>query len=147
MATKRASCLLPSPSLTVCINNAVVRTTGGAVCVIFSALTAVLTRAGSPHAPPCPMNALFNTSVRTVIFLGPNGKVGLGSELIRYRTACPTNSPIRTIFFEYCSVDRGGAGHQSWTAQYRLCLLCALGKVLRTLRVLCADVMAHGPWE
>ena len=33
-----------------------------------------------------------------------------GTELIEYQTACPTNTPLRTVFFEdfYCSLHTGG---------------------------------------
>ena len=51
------------------------------------------------HAPGA------NTSVRTETFWGlMNGAPRLGAELIGYRTVCPSNTPVRTVFFE----DTGG---------------------------------------
>ena len=50
----------------------------------------------------CPMNALFNEYVCSdrnfsdLINWGP----GLGTELIGHQTACSTNTPVRTVFFE-----------------------------------------------
>ena len=45
-----------------------------------------------------------------------NWAPGLGTELIEYRTACPTNTPVRTVFFEVFIVrwtrGRGVTQHQ-----------------------------------
>ena len=46
---------------------------------------------------PCPMKP----SVWTVIFWDLiNSVPGLGTELILYGTACPTNAPVQPVFFE-----------------------------------------------
>ena len=49
-----------------------------------------------PPSPPGPTNALSrDISVRTVVFWDQiKWAPGLGTELIEYRTACPTNTPV-----------------------------------------------------
>ena len=80
-------------------------------------------RACAPPTLPAPrVQRMFfttNTSVRTVIFWDPiNGAPGLGTEVLGHRTACPTNTRVRTVFCEDFIVrwtrrGRGGV----WTAK------------------------------
>ena len=72
--------------------------------------------AGLADGPPC----ATSTSVRTVIFWDPiNGASGFGTELIRYQTACPMNTPVRTVFFQDFILrwTRGGEGGTEWAAK------------------------------
>ena len=79
--------------------------------------TRAYTRQYTPP-PPCPTNALPNEHFHSSrIFWDPIHEVlRLGTELISYQTACPTNTP-RAVFFEDFIVcwTRGGGGGKRYT--------------------------------
>ena len=49
---------------------------------------------------PCPTNAVSNEHLRLDRFFFNLINSGLGTESVGYRTACPTNAPVRTVFFQ-----------------------------------------------
>ena len=89
---------------------------------------------GSPVPPPPVSNECL---VQRTLPFGPcfwdpiNWVPGLGPEFIGYRTACPANTPVRTVVFEDFIVRwarRGGGGGDPrvWNLRRRICTsVCA----------------------
>ena len=77
--------------------------------------------------PPCLTNALSNEHFRSDRNFWDliNYVLGLGNELLRYRTACPTNIFVRTVFFEDFVVRwaRGGMCTRTWLTRTCACAL------------------------